>query len=144
MIQNISFIYNVDLNVKNNVPDEEEQKYKEKSLVKYEEEVKLSEVIELIDEYDYDEKDVETFGNRIYKSIKYLEIVSNILPTFCNDIVAKQQDEIVKAIYSYPNKLIYEWLKDTNDDFDNVAKELYEKINEMRRENVFQVYILIL
>jgi hypothetical protein len=132
--KNISFIYNVDLNVKNNVPDEEEQKYKEKSLVKYEEEVKLSEVIELIDEYDYDEKDVETFGNRIYKSIKYLEIVSNILPTFCNDIVAKQQDEIVKAIYSYPNKLIYEWLKDTNDDFDNVAKELYEKINEMRRE----------
>ena len=60
--------------------------------------------------------------------------MSNILPTFCNDIVAKQQDEIVKAIYSYPNKLIYEWLKDTNDDFDNVAKELYEKINEMRRE----------
>lgn len=133
-LKNIAFIFNVDLNVKNNVPNEEEQKNKEKSLVKYEEEVKLSEVIELIDEYDYDEKDVEIFGNRIYKAIKYLEIVSNILPTFSNDIVAKQQDEIVKAIYSYPNKVIYEWLKDTNDDFDNVAKELYEKLNEMRKE----------
>jgi 3',5'-cyclic AMP phosphodiesterase CpdA/adenylate kinase family enzyme len=140
--KNISFIFDVDFSVKNNVPNEDEKKDKEKALTKYEEEIKYSEVIELIDEYDYDEKEVEVFANRIYKAIKYLEIVSNILPSFSNDIVAKQQDEIVKGIYTYPNKLIYEWLIDIDNDFDNVANELYEKLNEMRKEkNIASIHM---
>ena len=55
--------------------------------------------------YSYDEKKVNSFGNKITKSINYLELVAKILPNFRYILTGQQKQEIVKILYTYPNKL---------------------------------------
>lgn len=131
---NIPFLCQSDFNVKNTIPNEKEKKEKEKQLVKYEEELNDSEIVELIDEYAYDEKDISTIENQVLKSIKYLEVLSKILPAFCHNMKASQQDELVKALYIYPNRFIYQLLNEININYKELTEEMYKKISEIRKE----------
>ncbi|MCM1991167.1 metallophosphoesterase [Oceanirhabdus seepicola] len=131
---NIPFLCQSNFNVKNTIPDEKEKKEKEKQVVKYEEELTSNEVIQLVDEYNYDEKDITTFENQMLKSLKYIEVLSKILPAFCHNMKAAQQDELVKALYKYPNRFIYQLLKDISENYEEFISEIFEKTSEIRKE----------
>lgn len=142
---NVPFLCESNFDVKNTMPDEKEKKEKENEIIKYEKEINDSEIIELVDKYSYKEEEASSTENQLIKSIKYLEILSKILPAFCHNMRASQQDKLVKALYRYPNCFIYQLFHDINDSYKKFIEQLFEKISEIRKEkNIAELNIKII
>ena len=95
--------------------NEAERKQRDEVLAKQEEEARFSDLIELVNEYDYSEDDLLKVENQIMISFKYLEILSKTLPAFCQNMKVEQQDVLVSLIYKCPNQFLYNVLKDIGD-----------------------------
>ena len=102
--------------IKTELPDkekkqkhEEEKNNMEKEIV--EERQQESDIESL---YSYDEKKVNSFGNKISKSINYLELVVKILPNFRHILTGEQKQNITNILYTYPNKLLYFMLNNSD------------------------------
>lgn len=76
--------------------------------------------------YSYDETMVNSFGNKISKSINYLELVAKILPNFRFILTGPQKQAIVNILYTYPNKLLYFMLKDIDTNYDKIINEILD------------------
>ena len=131
---NIKFLCESDFSVKDTIPNEKEKKEKENKVVKYEEELKSSETVEIIDEYDYDENEINSAKNILFKSIKYIEILSKILPAFCHNMQVKQQDKLVYTIYSYTNRFLFQSLNKISRDYNNFVEQIFNEVSEIRKE----------
>lgn len=133
-------ILNTKLPIKDSLPDKEERKQRENEIAKQEENAKLADLIELVNEYDYTEEDLKKIENQIMISFKYLEILSKTLPAFCQNMKADQQDRLVELIYRCPNQFLYTILKDIGENFDEFTNDLYSEISILRKErNVAEI-----
>ncbi len=140
--ENVKFLLDTTIPVKNNLPSEEERRQREEVLAKQEEDVKFSDLIELVNEYDYSEEDLLKIENQIMISFKYLEILSKTLPAFCQNMKVEQQDMLVSLIYRCPNQFLFEILKDIGDNFEAFCNEVYDDISVLRQEkNIAEVNI---
>lgn len=83
--------------------------------------------------YSYDESKVNSFGNKIAKSINYLELVAKILPNFRFILTGDQKQAIVQILYTYPNKLLYFMLNDINEHYDEIINEILESAPKTRK-----------
>lgn len=139
---NVHFLLDTAIPVKNSLPNEEERRQRDEAVAKQEEEAKLSDLIELVNEYDYSEEDLLKMENQIMISFKYLEILSKTLPAFCQNMKVDQQDVLVSLIYKCPNQFLYDVLGDIGDNFEFFCNEIYEDIAALRREkNIAEVNI---
>lgn len=140
--ENIKFLLDTTIPVKNSLPNEEERKQRDEVLAKQEEDAKFSDLIELVNEYDYSEEDLLKIENQIMISFKYLEILSKTLPAFCQNMKVEQQDVLVSLIYRCPNQFLFDVLKDIGDNFEAFCNEVYEDISALRQEkNIAEVNI---
>ncbi len=140
--ENVKFLLDTTIPVKNSLPNEEERKQREEVLAKQEEDVKLSDLVELVNEYDYSEEDLLKIENQIMISFKYLEILSKTLPAFCQNMKVEQQDVLVSLIYKCPNQFLFKVLRDIGDNFEGFCNEVYEDISVLRQEkNIAEVNI---
>lgn len=138
--KNVEYILNTKLPIKDSLPDKEERKQRENEIAKQEENAKLADLIELVNEYDYTEEDLKKIENQIMISFKYLEILSKTLPAFCQNMKADQQDRLVELIYRCPNQFLYTILKDIGENFDEFTNDLYSEISILRKErNVAEI-----
>lgn len=79
-------------------------------------------------DYNYTEKDLNNTFIKIKQAIKYIELLSRLLPDFMH-LNPKASKEIVRGLYSYANKLLYYVLKPYEELFEKdsqILKELYE------------------
>jgi len=83
--------------------------------------------------YSYDETKVNTFENKITKSLNYLNLVAKILPNFRQILTKQQKETIVHILYTYPNKLLYIMLKDVDDNLNNIVKEILSNNPKTKR-----------
>lgn len=77
--------------------------------------------------YSYDETKVNSFENKISKSLNYLELVSKILPNFRHMLSGEEKRAIVTILYTYPNKLLYFMLKDIDANYEKIIDEVLEE-----------------
>lgn len=139
---NVDFLMNTGVPVKNSLPSMEEKKKRELELNKQEEDIKLSDLIELVNEYDYTEEDLLKTENQVLISLKYLEILSKALPAFCHNMKASQQDELVELLYKYPNQFLYDILNDIGENFEEFCESIYQDISILRKEkNITEISI---
>ncbi len=76
--------------------------------------------------YSYDESKVNSFGNKISKSINYLDLVAKILPNFRSILKGDQKKAIVEILYTYPNKLLYFMLKDIDENYSQIVNDILD------------------
>lgn len=119
--------------IKQSIPDEKEKKKNieeknevEKTIV--EEKRKSAESL-----YSYDESKVNSFSNKISKSLRYLELVSKILPNFRHILKGREKKNVVNMLYTYPNKLLYFMLKDIDQNIDRLIDETLSKNPKTKR-----------
>lgn len=74
--------------------------------------------------YSYDESKVNSFSNKLSKSLRYLELVAKILTNFRHILGYKEKKEVVEILYTYPNKLLYFMLKDIDQNIDRLIEEI--------------------
>ncbi len=132
--ENIKFLLDASVPVKNSLPSGEERRKREEMLAKQEEEVCFSDLIELVNEYDYSEEDLLKIENQVMISFKYLEILSKTLPAFCQNMKVEQQDILVSLIYKCPNQFLFKILNDINEDFESFCTDIYQDISALRQE----------
>ena len=131
---NVSFILNTSIQIQDKLPGEEEKSKRDERISETERQIKVSDIIETVNEYDYSDDDLELHVNKIQKALKYLEVMSKILPAFCASMRRNKQDELVDLIYRAPNKLLYMILKDIDDKFDDFVEELYKEASKVQRD----------
>ena len=83
--------------------------------------------------YSYDESKINSFGNKISKSINYLDLVAKILPNFRSILKGDQKKEIVNILYTYPNKLLYFILKDIDENYNQIVNEILNSAPKTRK-----------
>lgn len=74
--------------------------------------------------YSYDESKVNSFSNKIAKSINYLDLVAKILPNFRHILTGEEKQTITEILYTFPNKLLYFMLKDINENYDKIITDI--------------------
>lgn len=119
--------------VKGSLPDKEEkrkniEKKTETERAIVEEKQKNAESL-----YSYDETKVNSFSNKISKSLIYLELVAKILPNFRHILGAEQKKAVVEILYTYPNKLLYFMLKDLDENIDRLIDEILSSKPKTKR-----------
>lgn len=132
--KNVDYLLDVSIPVKDSLPSEDERKKRDEMLAKQEEEVCFSDLIELVNEYDYSEDDLLKLENQIMISYKYLEILSKALPAFCQNMKVEQQDILVSLIYKCPNQFLFKLLNDINENFEFFCDEIYQDVSALRQE----------
>lgn len=75
---------------------------------------------------DYDESKIGSQQYFVVQAVRYLELVSKILPNFNHDLKKEEKLEIVKDLYSFPNKLCNQILL-------NVDKNITETIDDLMK-----------
>lgn len=83
--------------------------------------------------YSYDTSKVNSFGNKIAKSINYLDLVAKILPNFRFILQGDDKKIITQVLYTYPNKLLYFMLKDINENYDKIIDEILRNKPKTRK-----------
>lgn len=119
--------------IKQSMPDRKEKKKNiekknevEKTIV--EEKQKNAESL-----YSYDESKVNSFSNKISKSLSYLELVAKILPNFRHILKGDEKKTVVEMLYTYPNKLLYFMLKDIDQNIDRLIDEILSQNPKTKR-----------
>lgn len=131
--ENVKFVLDSSISVKRTLPTNEERQQREVEITKHED-IRLSDVVELINEYDYTEEDLMKLENQVLISLKYVEILSKILPVFCQNLKADQQDKFVELIYKCPNQFLCSLLRDVDNNFDEYVQGLFEAVSVQRQE----------
>lgn len=122
----ISFLSNrnsVDEKIEN--PTKEDKDKNEEVLEKQERRIVKNLQVKTKSIYDdYDETKIGSKQYIISQALRYLELVSKILPNFNHDLKRDEKLSLVKSLYSFPNKISYEILS-------NVDKNLKETIEDL-------------
>lgn len=133
--KNVEYLIKPMTPIKSSLPDskekrkhEEEKTEMEKELVEQKQQENSIESL-----YSYDESKVNSFGNKISKSIGYLELVAKILPNFRHILNGEQKRDITTILYVYPNKLLYFMLKDVDENCEKIVDDILKKNPKTKR-----------
>ena len=83
--------------------------------------------------YSYDASKVNSFSNKIAKSINYLGLVAKILPNFRFMLQGEEKKVITNILYTYPNKLLYFMLKDIDTNCNKIIEDILKKEPKTRK-----------
>jgi len=125
-INNIGYLSKVNTDIKAPLPDEKDKQKSKEEKDKMEKGIVEKHRKDAESLYSYDESKVNSFGNKISKSISYLELVAKILPNFRHMLTASQKQDIVNILYTYPNKLLYFMLKDIDENYNEIINDILE------------------
>jgi len=130
---NISYLSKVTTQVNAKLPDNKEKdKIKEKKN-EIEKEIVAEKENESESLYSYEESKVNSFSNKIAKSINYLDLVAKILPNFRYILTGEEKKHITEILYTYPNKLLYFMLKDIDANFDKIITDILKDKPKTRK-----------
>lgn len=132
--KNISFLIGTNVEMKNDAPDDEDRREREKAITQGEEKVRLTELMDVMNEYDYSDTDSDKIENQILISCKYIEILAKALPAFCQDMKVQQQDELVELLFKCPNQLLFSIYKGIDDNFDEFCSQIIKEVSNLRED----------
>lgn len=125
--ENIKYLSSLSIKLRTNIPNARDKKKLKEERDKVEKEVMERQPNAADSLYSYDEGKVNSFNNKISKSITYLDLVAKILPNFRHIIRGNEKKEIINILYAYPNKLLYFMLKDIDDNREKIIEEILKE-----------------
>lgn len=121
---NISYLKDIKTQTRTKIPDHKEKAELKEKKNEHEREIVEKKQNQSDSLYSYDASKVNSFSNKIVKSINYLDLVSKILPNFRYILTGDEKKKIVEVLYAYPNKLLYFMLKDIDANHDKIIKDI--------------------
>jgi hypothetical protein len=85
---------------------------------------KESEEIQFRGIYEYNEEEVDSFHNRIVRTVKYLEIISKSLISHYVNLDLKEKQKIINLMYSAPNRILYALFKPCDEQYEKIIDEI--------------------
>jgi len=128
--KNIEFIYDFNSSLEISLPTKEDKEEYEKIAVKHEKKMSNQKLIKTVDIYNYDEDEINLMTNKLTKSLKYGQILAKILPSFEHILKGDKKEKFVNSIYVIPNKILYYWLKNIDDNLEEITNDICEMMVE--------------
>lgn len=75
---------------------------------------------------DYDETKIDSKEHVVNQAIRYLELVSKILPNFNYDLKRAEKLQLVNSLYEFPNKISNEILSNIDNNLNSTIDDLME------------------
>lgn len=107
----------------------EDKKHYDQSLTATEEEF-LSHQFNYLGPYEYKKEDCELLVNKIDRAIKCMSIVGKSLVSLNERLDKTSKELIADELFRLPNKVLTALLKDTVDNFDDIAETVYRELLE--------------
>lgn len=130
---NIEYLAKVSVTTAPKLPNKQEKERIKEEKNKMEQEIVEEKRSQADSLYSYDTSKVNSFSNKIAKSINYLELVAKILPNFRFMLQADEKKMITNILYTYPNKLLYFMLKDINENYNKIIAEILKSKPKTRK-----------
>lgn len=130
---NIEYLAKVSTTTTAKLPDKNEKERVKEEKNKIEKEIVEEKRSQSDSLYSYDASKVNSFSNKIAKSINYLDLVAKILPNFRFMLQAEEKKIITQILYEYPNKLLFFMLKDINENYTKIIEEILKKKPKTRK-----------
>lgn len=125
---NVKYLMDDKKKIKLKLPTSKDKEVKQEEIKQQEKRLTANERLKYINVYDYDESTINDSQMIFLRGIKYIQILSKTLPDFIHSMNKDQIQQFVKAIYVYPNKLLYNIFKPINDLIVNETSK--EKLKE--------------
>lgn len=106
------------------LPNARDKAHKQDEIKEQEKRLTSNDKLKYINIYDYDENTITEAPMVFSRGVKYIEILAKTLPDFIHSMDISQIKKFVKAIYVYPNKLLFNVFKPVDD---MIADELAAK-----------------
>lgn len=110
-----------------NIPEQKEKEQVKNRKNEIEKEIIIEKNNQAESLYSYDISKVNSFSNKIAKSINYLQLVAKILPNFRHILTGEEKAVITGMLYSYPNKLLHFMLKDIDENINKIIEEILKQ-----------------
>ncbi len=130
---NIEYLAKVSVITAPKLPDTKEKEKLKEEKNKMEKEIVEEKKNQADSLYSYDASKVNSFSNKIAKSINYLDLVAKILPNFRFMLQADEKKVITHILYTYPNKLLYFMLKDIDENYNKIIQEILKSKPKTRK-----------
>ena len=130
---NIEYLSKASTNSMPKLPDKKEKEKIKEEKNKMEKEIIEEKELQSDSLYSYDASKVNSFSNKIAKSINYLELVAKILPNFRFMLKGDEKRRITAILYKYPNKLLYFMLKDIDENCSRIIEDILKKKPKTRK-----------
>lgn len=130
---NIKFLSKVIKPATLKLPDQKEKNEIKSKKNEMEKEIVMEKENQADSLYSYDESKINSFSNKITKSMNYLDLVAKILPNFRHILTGKEKKIITDILFIYPNKLLYFMLKDIDINYDRIIKEILKSEPKTRK-----------
>ncbi len=130
---NIEYLSKIIIQTNPKLPDQKEKKEIKEEKNEMEREIIHEKENQADSLYSYDQSKVDSFSNKIAKSINYLDLVAKILPNFRHILTGDEKRKIVKVLYTYPNKLLYFMLKDIDENYNKIIMDTLKSEPKTRK-----------
>lgn len=84
---------------------------------------------------DYDDVKAESDIYKTNCAIKYLELVCKILPNFNHMLKKNIKSKFVEGIYTFPNKILYNFFKKVDDNYEKIINDFFLMGQELKIKN---------
>lgn len=88
-----------------------------------------SDVIEIINIYDYNESDISKLSNQITRAVLQLNVISSCLTPFSHMMPGTIKRELIIALYNMPNQIFNKWATEVDNELLDIVDE-FQKIQE--------------
>ena len=130
---NVAYLSRVAKTTTPKFPDQKEKEKNKEDKNKMEKEIIAEKENQADSLYSYDASKVNSFSNKIAKSINYLELVAKILPNFRFMLQKDEKKLITTILYTYPNKLLYFMLKDIDENWCRIIDDVLKMKPKTRK-----------
>lgn len=121
---NIKYFLEDKKKIELSLPNARDKAHKQDEIKEQEKRLTSNDKLKYINIYDYDENTITEAPMVFSRGVKYIEILAKTLPDFIHSMDISQIKKFVKAIYVYPNKLLFNVFKPVDD---MIAYELAAK-----------------
>lgn len=121
---NIKYFLDDKKKIELSLPNARDKAHKQDEIKEQEKRLTSNDKLKYINIYDYDENTITEAPMVFSRGVKYIEILAKTLPDFIHSMDISQIKKFVKAIYVYPNKLLFNIFKPVDD---MIANELTTK-----------------
>ena len=122
-------------------------KKKEIARVDSQERRMLSKKVEVIDIFDYDDKDLEKFSNKQIRLQRLSILTASLYANFYHIILATDKNKYIDAIFSQPNKILFFMLSPFDKDFSKMIDEIYQDVKDsddkLTKEMIAELFIRV-
>lgn len=143
---NLSYLCKSVSKMKLQAPNSVDKK-KEVTRIDSQERRMLSKKIDVLDIFDYDDKDLEKFSNKQIRLQRLSILTSSLYANFYHIILASDKNKYVEAIFTQPNKILFFMLSPFDKDFSKMIDEIYQdvKVNneKITKEMIAELFIHI-